>query len=374
MGDDLADAVISAVAEGGREVSDEDLARAFEKAFAMTLEGFIGALSNRQSAHIARVLKDERAFQRRNQRRWAAAFNALEALWQICAEVGGEFNNHHRPEAVERDDYQFEALTALHARSLLVAREALSLMRQGFADGALARWRTLHELAAVAILIQRADRDVALRYLASFRFQALKAAVQIDQIIGKGTRESFSDNELADMRATCDALEHRFGGKLADDYEWARGALNIPLKTKVTFRHIEAEVGLTQYRPYYRWASQHNHGGHRPAHHGLGMVEATSIMLQIGPSNSGMVDPLQLVALTLAKSTAALLSSQTSLGIAIQLGVVNHFAKAVAPIALEVEEQTLREARRRSPRSDTTSRTQPNVNNRGYPPSAKTSP
>ena len=354
MGDDLVAAVMTSFAEAGVTPTENELAERTRQVVVKSVDEFVEVLIAAHDTHIVGTRKDERRFQRRNEKRWKPAFAALEALWCICSEVGGEFNSHHRSEAVELQDYRFEALTTLHARSLLVAREALALMRQGYADGALARWRTLHEVSAIALFIQVAEPDVALRYLASFRFQGYRAALQIDEIFGKGSRESFTDEELAEMRVACGRLEAQFGAKLGDDYEWARPGLSLPPKAKVTFRHIETAVGLTGFRPYYRWASQHNHGGYRPPHQGLGMVEARTPMLLIGPSDSGMIDPLQLVALSLAKATAALLLWRASAGIGIQIAIIDRFATRVAPIALQTEREGIAQGGRRGRRSGAT--------------------
>src|SRR5262249_50921986 len=48
------------------------------------------------------------------------------------------------------NDFVFEALVRLHARSCLVAEEVCWLMEGGFASGAHSRWRTLHELVTVS--------------------------------------------------------------------------------------------------------------------------------------------------------------------------------------------------------------------------------
>lgn len=152
------------------------------------------------------------------------------------------------------------------------------------------------------------------------------------------------------MRAECERLEAQFGANLGDDYGWARPGLSLPPKAKVAFRHIETAVGLTGFRPYYRWALQHNHGDYRPAHQGLGMVEARTPMLLIGPSDSGMVDPLQVVAPSLAKATAALLLWRASAGIGIQLAIIDRFATRVAPIALQAEREGVAQGRRRDRR------------------------
>lgn len=355
-GSALEEAILDSLQSMGRNLSEPEVEELTEKILQGSIKGFIASLAVKQSAHLHEVRKDLRAFNRRNESRWKRAFDALEALWQVCSEIGGEFNRHYRPAAVTDNDYQFEALASLHAKALLVTRECLALMQQGFAEGALARWRTLHEIAATALLIQQSDQQVALRYLATFRFQALRAASQINSLFGFDTRESFSQEELVAMEAECARLTKQFGTRLNEEYEWARSAiLGLHPNSKVTFRDIEAATNQGDFRPYYRWASQHNHGGYRPPDKGLGLVESTSPTLLIGPSNSGMVDPLQLVALSLAKASVALLTSRVTLDTAIWLSVVDHFSRSVGPIALKVEKKTLERARRRQQRVATES-------------------
>src|SRR5713101_2870242 len=115
-------------------------------------------------------------FRRRNHRRWRRAFDLLEMMWVIAEEVGANFNETYRPEAARNSDYQFEALTFLHARSLLVVREIICLMHGGHPDGALSRWRTLHELAVTATFLGKHGPETAHRYLASHYFNAYSAA------------------------------------------------------------------------------------------------------------------------------------------------------------------------------------------------------
>lgn len=124
MGDDLVAAVLASFAEAGVTPTEDELTERTEQVLVKSVDEFVEVLIATHDAHIVGTLKDERGFQRRNEKRWKPAFAALEALWSICGEVGSEFNSHHRPEAVELQDDRFEALTTLQARSLLVAREA----------------------------------------------------------------------------------------------------------------------------------------------------------------------------------------------------------------------------------------------------------
>jgi hypothetical protein len=123
---------------------------------------------------LVRHRTDFDGFTRRNLRRWRGAFDLLETIWVCCEEMGRNFNQHFRPEAVQTENFVFEAMTSVHAKSLLVTAEMLCLMKGGFADAALTRWRTLHELNVVATLIFREGQELALRYLAHAHVQEAK--------------------------------------------------------------------------------------------------------------------------------------------------------------------------------------------------------
>ena len=84
---------------------------------------------------------------------WGEAIDRLDMLIDLCMEEGARFNDLFREEAAQTDDFVFDALTRLHARGCQVGFEILALLKNGFADGAHARWRTLHELAVVAMFL-----------------------------------------------------------------------------------------------------------------------------------------------------------------------------------------------------------------------------
>ncbi len=70
----------------------------------------------------------------------------------------------HRDEATRLESSRLaNALLMLHARTCLVASELETMIRCGYADGAAARWRTLHEMAvtiAVASIQVRESKDM----------------------------------------------------------------------------------------------------------------------------------------------------------------------------------------------------------------------
>jgi hypothetical protein len=290
---------------------------------------------------LRREQKKVAGFNNRNYMRWRKAFDTLEMMWMISEEIGSELNNKHRPQAVRDKDYLFEALTYLHARSLLVTREAMCLMHNGFADGAMSRWRTLHELATIASFVHKHGIETAHRYLASHFFNSYRAATQLNIYAERANLEPFTAQQIAAMKNTCDVYASRFGEEMWSDYGWAAFALGIK---KPTFASIEQNAGLDHWRPRYKWASQHTHGPHRPAHALLGVSENEEQVFLVGQSNSGMVDPIQMIALTLTISSTALFVSRPNIDSIVAIQVLTNLSEEIGPLAMELERRSYQKA------------------------------
>jgi Family of unknown function (DUF5677) len=74
-----------------------------------------------------------------------------------------------------------DVLLRLHARACQITEEIICLLESGFADGAMARWRTMHEITAVSSLMNRHGEDLAERYIAHQIVEARGAALQYRQ-------------------------------------------------------------------------------------------------------------------------------------------------------------------------------------------------
>jgi hypothetical protein len=60
---------------------------------------------------------------------WSEALDALYAVYIVAVEMGGEFNQEHRAEALEEQDFVFDALIGLHARACVAMSEIHALLR-----------------------------------------------------------------------------------------------------------------------------------------------------------------------------------------------------------------------------------------------------
>lgn len=291
------------------------------------------------------MLRNERkqikAFQRRNFLRWKSAFDQIEMIWQSAQEIGGEFRAEFENEAAENQDYKFEAMTRLHGRGMLVAAEAIHLLKGGYPDGAMSRWRTLHEIFVVSVFLSRANKEISRRYLAHLEISRAKAATQVNYYSERANLEPFSDEEIREIEERKDAIFTEFGKKMKEPFGWACPAFKDKSERwNPNFMDLEEYVGLDHWRPRYKWASQHTHAGSRDLGALLGMSEATTPMILVGPSNSGFVDPLQMTALHISNLTVTLILTRENIDTLVMSKSLIQLAHEVAHLAILAESNT----------------------------------
>lgn len=261
-----------------------------------------------------RMLKDRAAdffsFESNLHNVYSEAFDLLEMLIAISLEAGDSFNNDLRNEASSANDYVFEVLTRLHARACQIAYEILILLKSGLADGAHARWRSLHEISVTAFFISTNGNDIAERYLLHNEIESYKAAkIYQENCAGLGY-EPLSEEEVAELKDIHDGLIRRFGNNYRFDYGWASV---VTKRDRPTFRDIEKSAGLEHLRPYYKMACDNVHANPRGLFFKLGLYPESGDILLAGPSNVGLTDPGQLTALSLAQISTALLTHQPNI-------------------------------------------------------------
>jgi hypothetical protein len=295
----------------------------------------IGAgLLERLKANTAMMLADRTSlragFLKRLRKTWGTAFDTLRALVEAASESGAEFNDQYEATASQENDYLFDALRRLHARSCLVANEVLWMMEGGFASGAMARWRTLHELAIVAFFLREHGQETAKRYLLHINIESYKAAIQYQRYCAQLNREPLSPATIERLQNLRDDLCNRFGKAYGGDWGWAATALNAQ---RVTFADIEMALNIDHMRPYFKLACYSNHAGSKGLRYDLGksLVPPDQDVLLSGPSDAGLFDPGYLTAVSLLQVTVSFLTHHVSIT---SLGILN----ALERMMEEVEE------------------------------------
>jgi hypothetical protein len=267
-------------------------------------ESLLKSLKKRLKAHQKQNKNFHASFNRNLQRIWGKPIDFLEMLYFIAEETGDNYNNHFRPLASSQNNFVFEVLTRLHARGCQITSEIILLLRNGFADGAHARWRTLHEISIVAYFIGNNGNELAERYILYSSVETYKATLQYQEHCEALGYDKLSQTELNKITKKYEAVLKRFGPSFKEQYGWASSIIG---NNNPKFSDIEKNVGLEFMRPFYKMASHNVHANPKGIYFKLGLTEDEDILLT-GPSNLGLFDPGFSTAISLLQITSNLLT------------------------------------------------------------------
>jgi hypothetical protein len=228
-------------------------------------------------------------FQKRLYDRWRIPLEALRMLVTVCREFGDSVNQEIRqsPDATKRR-HVIDVLARSHARACQIAEEVLTLLEAGFSGGAMARWRTMHEISVVAAFIAATGEDLAERYVLHQAVESKRAADEYQQCQARLGYEPLTEEDLNAVQKAYDSVIAKYGPQFGKgDYGWASQHL---AKKKPTFKDIEAAVQIDHFRAHYRLASHSVHANPKGVFFALGMLPETQVLLA-GPSNAGLADP-----------------------------------------------------------------------------------
>jgi hypothetical protein len=298
-----------------------------------------------------RDARSMRGFERRLARTWRLPLELLEMQLYLARSLGAEVNDELRRTSTRNNGPLIEVLTSLQARACLIAAEVLTLLRGGYAEGAMARWRSLHEVVVVQLFIHRHGSKTARRYLDHEAVESWKAAESHDKHCQALGVEPIEAGKRAQLDRQYHGVLKRYGAFFKSDYGWAAPDLS----SKATIAAIEEAVGLEAWRPFYRRASHPVHANPKGVKDRLVLMVDSQPVLPAGPSNYGLADPGHYTGLSLAKATAVLLQRSTPsdertvlLRLMQELSISCAFAFANAQRRIEDREMKLRGSKPRS--------------------------
>ena len=310
------------IADSIPEVADETAKSMLRE---IKRDAFTGGLQERTAARLA--------FEERLEAIWRMPIDLLELFIHLSTEAGSDFNSEYREDAVDSGDAVFEALTKLHGRGCQVAWEVLVLLRSGLADGAHARWRTLHEIAIVACLIGDHGQELAERYLLHETVQQYKLACQYQSHYRSLNFEPISEQEFTKLKEERDQLIAEFGKPFNNDYGWAASVTGIE---NPTLAYLEEKVELDHFRPLYKAASDNVHPNSHGANYRLGLGSHQGSVILAGPSNEGLADPGHAAAVSLCQTTVTLLCSKSTFDSIVVSKILQSLVDEIGNAFLEV--------------------------------------
>ena len=282
--------------------------------------------------------KQNREFEKKVYKLWKKPIDLLEIFIIISLKAGSSFNNELREEAVQKNDIVFEALTKLHSRGCLVSRQIVKLLCGGYASGAHARWRTLHEIAAVSSFIGKHGEEVAERYLLHDVIESSKAVRQYQEHAESLGYEPYTDKEVKMIMKKRKKLCERFGKCYKNTYGWAAKTLG---KCRPNLYDIEKDAGINHLRPYYKMASHAVHANPKGVLFNLGLLSKSDEkdILIAGPSDYGLADPGQSTAISLNQINSALLAHKPKFNSISILKTLDKLQNEIAETFVKVQKE-----------------------------------
>lgn len=268
------------------------------------------------------------------QETWGHALNLLQGLIVISDEAAQGYLT--RSNEYSDDDIVQDVLLRLHAKSNQTSKEILTLLRHGFADGAQARWRSLHELAVVSSFLSNYGEEVAIKYIQHEAVDIFKAAKLYNEYCMRLDTTEITKEEMAALEHDYNELVYKYGKYYGYEYGWASDALKLK---KPTFRDIEASVELDHIRPYYKSASANIHANPAGVLRRLGLFPEEDILLA-GPSDIGLSEPAQSTVISLTQITTSVLTYNTNIDFLVVCKTMAAYSKDVEMAFLVAENKS----------------------------------
>lgn len=300
-----------------------------------TTKSILTTLKRRWPSESRAQRRDLDGFRKRLQERWGDGLEKLRMIITIAREYGSELGNAVGKTGGGNTPKSFKILVKLHARSCQIADEIVCLLSNGFADGAMARWRTLHEIAAVGYLIQRHGDELAERYEHHQIVESRKAAMQYQRYEKRLGLEPLSEGTLKKIETDRDLVLAKYGPNFVNAQGWAAKHLG---KRDPSIADVQEAAGVDHLGPYYRMASHNVHANPKGVFFKLGLIGDTNTLLA-GPSNAGLADPGHATAISLVQICSLLLHLDPTLDNQIAMRVMLTLEDEIGAVLLTAHKQ-----------------------------------
>ena len=294
------------------------------------MPNLVGDLTRRTARSVLKTLKQNwpeqhewelqthLAFAKRLEIRWGEGLNLLRMLLTVSRELGLDTYNKWRHSRTKKNRHRSDVLLRLHARACQVTGEIVTLIESGYADGAMARWRTLHEISVVATLIADNDNELAHRYIAHDFVgskRSLSAYLRTHANLGY---KPPAQREVNRVERHYSLVLRQFGRAMKNENGWAAELLR---KDDPSFADLEAAAGKSRIRAHYKMACQSVHAGVKGITNQLGVLPGHPAIIA-GASNAGLDEPGQNTAITLTQVTFTLLGPRWQLDDLVAMSVL----------------------------------------------------
>lgn len=271
---------------------------------------------------------------------WGDALDALEELIATCAELGDLLGRTHG-----LDSDLFTTLELLRTRAVQIGWEVHQLSSAGYADGAYARWRTLHELAVVLEFIKSFGEEAAVRYLEHAHIKNRKVLREYNECHEQLGYPPIPQEELDRSEKFREGLLDRYGSEFGKEWGWAAKACGI---SNPSFVDLRKSAGYGHWKAHYGMANHAVHAGPHGVLFRLGHPLNSPPLPLSGPSLIGIGTPIDAAGISVMHATFSfalafrakrVVDCERELEITAAIQFIEYLAGQVRDYVLEASEQ-----------------------------------
>lgn len=222
--------------------------------------------------------------------KWRTPLNLLALQWAIAQEV---IAGHAAPS--DMDDLNvYEALVELAAKGLLISNEIRCLLEGGYPDGAMSRWRSLYEVVIISRFLKKHGSKAVDNYRLNAQFVRKREQAFYIKHSDRLNAAPLTEDEVQEAIKRYEEARVSAGKTYQGEYGWADEFLG---QKGSKLDHLEADVELDHWRPFYKLASKHTHAGY--LERGSLLADDRENTFYVGPSTSGLAGPIDMCSVSI---------------------------------------------------------------------------
>ncbi|HAT6977106.1 TPA: hypothetical protein JAN54_02310 [Legionella pneumophila] len=282
-----------------RELTIKAYEQDTQKIISFIEDSIIPLVVSKEEEITDNITKNNEVFFKRNSQRWKEGFIKLEMLREISYQAGVDFQQQF----IKYPDYVTDPLLGVlmrqHANACRIIGEIIVLLKNGYPDGAIARWRTLFEILINCMVIDKYGKDAAEDYIKHGVVKSVEGMQEYQKTAKDMNLEPFETNELEEALTL---KENLTDGE--EHFHWARKYTKCSKMEK-----LREHVGMERWSHNYKLASKFIHADYYDLKTLFAMAEAKNDLLLAGASNSGLVEPASMAAVTFSHITAIFITT-----------------------------------------------------------------
>lgn len=294
--------------------TDEEFKQHIQKKIDKLIPGLYATLRKIMIKHSFALAKNTASYDRKVCKEISSGYkdtlDFLDPFIEFNNWIGENFYFKYRKIIKDYNErLKVDTLIEIHCRACQIASEVKLLVRNGYADGALARWRSLHELCITFLFLFDNDTDVLHMYLDYEIIEAYKKMNRYDGSLPKIGWRPTSTKTRKDLEDERKQLILKYGKEFGDEYGWT---MKVLPKGSRHIRGIEDSVQQDHLRGVYSWASENVHAGVSGNKNRLGLTGKNKNKFLRGSSPDGIFDPVQFATYSLVEMSGTLLDMEDS--------------------------------------------------------------